>query len=329
MTDRSRLADRARLLTLCTGLQHTQSLDLLKCVPASAPVIPEPSLEQQVFEAEFLSAIGGPYDWYAHPLGIASAHSTADGLHLCLDPVAFPTMLVEQVLPFLTSDDETYGLAGLRVITADGHVVLRQAGTGAAIHLDNITPDQFAATARKWHQEWGVPHDEALWQGPLGRRLPQEADFINGHRVHFGRLQETAWIGSGLLRRIAMLHNATDAYSVHVRRKHSTQWVVRLERRGVGWCDHDQLRDHLLDPDHGFGLRLKGAHCNGRIPGVMCTLDLTDATGQRPGTLQVRLLKTDAVDDLGEERGHLAAAGADLQWLDRVLPGAADAAPAA
>ncbi|WP_431042637.1 hypothetical protein ACQUSR_12420 [Streptomyces sp. P1-3] len=198
----------------------------------------------------------------------------------------------------------------LKLVNSDSRLVLRGApGTRWRPLL---------AQRRRDLEEGGfVP----LWDEaePSTYELEDEREFASLVQTD----RDLAWLGSGLLRRIAIFQNFSTAYST---RSWITgdEWIFELDTHRDVSLAHDAFLDRLMDDVWGLPLRITRRHCDCSLQGTawrgyQCTYYLEHQRPDVPGVMQIRFRWGDPVygDDA---RQRLEDLNADRDWLDRVLP---------
>lgn len=275
--------------------------------------------------------LGGGGEWWAHPLGIAGVVLTEPEPVVMLDShttlsngsaYSMAGYAVESLLPSIASDSELCGALGLRVACVTGpDMVLTKTSGDSSLRLRG-RPGTNWQTELARHERWLRGRDaRPLWDEP--RLTVREAEDLRQSPwadVHPGM----SWIGSSLLRRVALFHTASNAYST--RSWQSDKWVFELDTvRGVP-AEHNEFLDALMDTKWGLPLRVVQGHCScGHRPPEYpraylrsCTYDLEHPTDGIRG-LQIRFRYGNAT--YGEDvRSELSTLGADPRWLDKVLP---------
>ncbi|MEU2060347.1 hypothetical protein [Streptomyces sp. NPDC013455] len=197
----------------------------------------------------------------------------------------------------------------LKLADTDSRLVLRGAPGTRWRHL-------LADRRRALEEDGFVP----LWDEaePSSYELEDEREYAS----LVSRSQDLAWLGSALLRRIAIFQNFSTAYST---RSWITgdEWIFELDTHRDVPLAHDVFVDRLVDDVWGLPLRVARRHCDcglrsttGR--GYQCTYYLRHRNPDMPGVMQIRFRWGDPV--YGDPRERLQELHADRAWLDRVLP---------
>ncbi|MEV5508932.1 hypothetical protein [Streptomyces orinoci] len=135
--------------------------------------------------------------------------------------------------------------------------------------------------------------------------------------------RDLAWLGSGLLRRIAIFQNFSTAY---LTRSWTTkdEWIFELDTHRDVSLAHDAFLDRLTDDVWGLPLRIARHYCDCILQatarrGYQCTFYLEHKHPDARGAMQIRFRWGDAVYGDGV-RERLEDLEANREWLDRVLP---------
>ncbi|MFJ8675154.1 hypothetical protein [Streptomyces sp. NPDC093589] len=198
----------------------------------------------------------------------------------------------------------------LKLVNTESSLVLR--GTRGTRWRDLL------AERRRDLEEGGlVP----LWDepGPSSHELDDEREFASLVQ----RSRDLAWLGSGLLRRIAMFQHASTAYST---RSWITgnEWIFELDTHRDVPLAHDAFLKCLMDDVWGLPLKITHQFCDCSLQGTarrgyQCTYYLEHRHPEVPGIMQIRFRWGDPAhgDDMRERFEEL---NADREWLNRVLP---------
>jgi hypothetical protein len=161
-----------------------------------------------------------------------------------------------------------------------------------------------------------------LWQEPTLSSFERD-DEAEYPRVR-KRDRDFAWLGSDLLRRVALFYTTNFPYSTRSWLADG-EWVFELDTQREVQLNHKKFLDLLKDPVGGLPLRISQSHCSCDDPPLaddgwymrQCTYHLVDKEG-RPGGLQIRFRHR---SKLGSNvREQLKRSGADPKWLDCVMP---------
>ncbi|MFJ2891931.1 hypothetical protein ACIO53_38465 [Streptomyces sp. NPDC087305] len=333
MSAGGRLTALARTRITYTGEPYQFALEALKNARTPTP-LPDSTGDQALLESQVLSKLGDGGSWSAHPTGIANVRlSPGRPIVVHLDshvglsqggscPVAWHAL--DRLLPYASTGIQVDGVLGLRIGAIRGrdlHLTLAETesrliirgvpGTTWEDYLDERWDDLVRLRAAP------------LWRSPSFSDLERRDE--QSHPLVRGAEKDIAWAGAGLLRRIALFHTSSSAYSTRSWISGS-EWIFELDTRHGIRLDHDTLLARLTDPVWGMPLRVVKHHCTCDDPPLehdwymrQCTYELAHSDGPRCG-LQFRFRWGRAA--YGKDaRKQLERLGADVGWLDRVLPG--------
>ncbi|MEV3972692.1 hypothetical protein AB0K68_31855 [Streptomyces sp. NPDC050698] len=332
MTSGGRLTRLARTRQMYTGEPFQLSRHAL-CGGDNRRPIPEAAGPQARLEAEVLAKLGGGGQWWSHPLGIArvrpgfgSALVELDGHTTFSSGTLYPRSAhaLDKLLPCAEPGVQVTGVVGLRVAGVAGtdlHLTL--SGGFSHVVLRGIPGTRWEELLdERWHRsrKAGFP---PLWRS--GSLTEYEKADISSRPESWRAERDLDWIGSALLRRIALFHTSGSAYST---RSWITgdEWIFELDTVLEAPPGHDDFLGRLLDPVWGPALRVERRHCSCDAPRGpddrfylrQCTFHLTHR--DRPlGGLQLRFRHGHAVYG-SDARTTLRKLGAPVKWLDRVLP---------
>jgi len=288
---------------------------------------------QARIEAEILAKLGTGGQWWSHPLGIAHVRSAPGAALVQLDDHTvfgrgriYPRSAhaLDKLLPIAEPGVQVTGVIGLRVADIEGadlHLTL--SGESCRVILRAVPGTRWERLLdERWqrHEEAGFP--------PLWRSLSltdQEESDIRGFKESWEAERDLDWLGSSLLRRIALFHTAGSAYST---RSWITgdEWIFELDTVLGAPPGHGDFLERLLDPVWGPALRIDRYHCSCDEPRDtderfylrQCTYHLRHR--ELPlGGLQLRFRHGHAVYG-SDVRTTLEGLGSPVKWLDRVLP---------
>lgn len=330
MSHGNALTQKAHYRSRCTGLGHQASLQQLATAEAQHPV-PNAGPDQSRLEAEVFERLGGTIDYCAHPAGIAHVLPAVDHVIVVIDPKLGPRhQLPEHCLQALLPTQYTGlkkvegpgGIMGLRLCGIDtGGLHLGLAGTNARLSLTGPTPQQWRTLLADHRARCRDHNLEPLWEAPELTR--PECDYVAADPTWWKKRAEMAWVASGLLRRIALLHTVTKPFGVRYWR-HGLGWKFELNYEHGVTVDHDAVIDHLTHPRWGMTLDVerdfcacKPCNCDGGAE-RSCWFTLPPKGGHGEVTIHFRRNRTGyPVADVYE---RLVAAGANPTWLAQALP---------
>jgi hypothetical protein len=326
------ISQQARYRARCTGNAYQSEQQFLSSNRYAEP-IPTARGPQARLEAALFDRLDGDFALSAHPVGISVVTPLADHLAVALDPVLVthlgPTPLGAHSLAMLLptvggSLDEPGGIPGLRLKAIDDvGLHLTDVGGGASAVLTGPSAAEWH-TYLAAHLDWCRSyHLEPAWTDPELAADEVRYRITPHHRRDV--LEEGAWLSSGLLRRIGLLHTVTDLYNADYWFSDHT-WKFELEYAFGVPVNHDVLVQHLTHPRWGLPLKIARVHCDcptcpcpSEQRDRMCWIELAALDGVGPG-MQLRVISHGPGHDLAEDHQQLAAAGASLPWLRRVMP---------
>jgi hypothetical protein len=333
MSAGGRLANRIRMRCLYTGESFRHLKGSPMAIDNKCP-IPLATGDQALLESQVMAHLAHGSEWWAHPLGISkvfidSREATVvhlDGHTELSDGKTFPmdSYAIGHLLPYAEPGVQVNGAPGLRV----------EAIRGTELHLTRVGGTSRlvlrGTSSTRWRQEladrWQSLDSDGyppLWRDQILSSFERD-DETKYPRVT-KRDRDVAWLGSALLRRIALFHTSSSSYSTRSWLADG-EWVFELDTRRDVPLDHDTLLARLTDPVWGLPLRINRSYCSCDGPPLpddrwytrQCTYHLAH-TGGRPGGLQIRFRHYPPAG--GTPREKLKRIGANPSWLDRVMPG--------
>ncbi|WP_131830332.1 hypothetical protein [Mycobacteroides abscessus] len=283
--------------------------------PESQATIPVASPDQALFEALIMERVMAGQGFLAHPLGVSHVRILADGqLAVHLDAPErdmrhgpLDETMAQHLLPCGEPGEWFCGVAGLRVVAVEGSsLTIGMAGTTARLILIAHTGwTKWLARKKKSAIALG---ELPLWEAP--GITAGELESIPP------QIRRLAWLGSGLLRRIALFHNVGNAYWVKGWTM-GDHWKIEMFIHPDLDPGHDNFVDWLTLPPYGLSLQseYRSCTCNrsvGHLRG--CWQELTHRDDPQAGVLQLRF----HMSDVGIRWGRrLADSGARSSWLSR------------
>ncbi|MDD9383117.1 hypothetical protein M8Z33_42025 [Streptomyces sp. ZAF1911] len=317
----------AELLSLYTGLPYQSALGIAGDAPRRQGLIPAPGPQQELLERWLLRRLAWPSCDPVYPWGIKWVHPTADGLTVRFEGDSMARELARVLPPRADPAGELHGIPGARFSppSAKG-ITMIWLGTSARILLTGITP--------------------AAWKSALAaeEREARECELVSCYRTsptswtehergdgalltpRAARTASTAWLASGLLRRVGLWRTPGVPLS-------TTSWV-NPARSGEQW-----IIDHIHEPTAttvrhgtfvrllsapGWGLPLKEVDCWCRCPAEMCVVTMVSPSGA-PGELELRFPRRISPHFFAEYDADLYSAKlrVPVKVPRRLLPGAA------
>ncbi len=264
---RDQISGRARIYALYTGAPRQLACKVVAELPRHAPLIPAPARrEQLLLESELLYLIlSYQRSFFEFPFGIRYVQPTAEGIRLDLESNASLDSLLAGLLPGRVrtgnGDDEIRGLNGCRITArSDRGIELRRLGQPTSIRLTGPSRRAFqeaeAILAERIHDHGGEASwlagdtwttHERLWEDER-QPLPYESTW-----------RDAAWLPSGLLRRLGLLHTVAVPQVVtgHEARL-GEWWILELDHDADTGLRRAELVQALTDPEHGLPLELRG-----------------------------------------------------------------------
>nr|WSZ97262.1 hypothetical protein OH820_17800 [Streptomyces sp. NBC_00857] len=331
MSAGGRLSTLARTRAIYTGEPYQFALENLRKTNNLTP-LPEPSGAQSLLESQVLSKLGDGGSWSAHPVGIAGVRlNSRKPTVLYLDShvelsqgeeYPMTSHALDRLLPYAEPGVQVNGVIGLRIAAIrrnDLHLTLAE--TDSLLIVRGVAGTQWDDYLEERWESLKTEGYPPLWKTPSLTNHEQQDE--QSHPLVRGTERDIAWMGSGLLRRIALLHTSSSAYST---RSWITgdEWIFELDTRFEVRLDHDGLLSRLIDPVWGLPLRVSKHHCTCDDPPLksrhmrQCTYELVHA-GDLPCGLQLRFRWGHAVYG-NEAREQLRRLGADTRWLNQVIP---------
>lgn len=295
-----------------------------------APLLPVAHGEQVLLEAQVMKELGRGGEWWAHPVGIAGVRLMPGRSVVVLDSHSgtrtgrkFPMAdyALAHLLPSAAPGVQVGGVMRLRVIgVRNVDLRLKLVETDSRLVLRGAPGTRWRpllAQRKRDLEEGGfVP----LWDEaePSPYELQDEREFASLVQTD----RELAWLGSGLLRRIAIFQNFSTAYST---RSWITgdEWIFELDTLRDVPLAHDAFLERLMGDVWGLPLRITRRHCDCSLQrtwrGYQCTFYLEHQRPDVPGVMQIRFRWGDPAYG-NDVRQRLEDLDADRDWLDRVLP---------
>ncbi|MFF6829246.1 hypothetical protein [Streptomyces longwoodensis] len=290
----SQSSSRARTYALYTGAPRQLASNVVAALTPAGPLIPAPAEPAQLLlESEvFYQVLSCQRRFFEYPFGIRYVEPSADSLGLQLDSNASLDSLLSGLLPCRMpmgdGRDEIYGINGLRVHARTTHSVeLRRLGQPTSLRLTGPSRRAFeraeAALVARVHENGG----EACWlAGDTWTGYERRWEDDRQPLVYESIWRDAAWLPSGLLRRLGLLHTvATPQVVTGHESRLGEWWVLELDYDSDTALRRAELVQALTDPDHGLPLELRGHR--DLSPGGSLGLVLLQAL-DRTATLQLR-----------------------------------------
>lgn len=271
MRQTSRARD-AKALSLFTGMPLELANEAVRSREGEL-LIPEANADQRLLEQWVVRRICWPSNSPIHPWGIKYVYPRPNGLTIAFEGDNMASELASALVPrYDPTTGDIYGVPGCRITEAGRHgLVLHLLDTDATIHITGIHRRVWRSGLAETDQEMcrtGLrlcsheqPHEwtaaELAYTGHPGHRAT--------HRSADG---STAWLASGLLRRIGLLRTMgiplyTTAWTNPA--DVGEQWILETQYQPLAAraSSHHETLLHLLN-DEVWGLRIDwtDSHCS-------------------------------------------------------------------
>ncbi|MER6305027.1 hypothetical protein [Streptomyces sp. NPDC001657] len=252
---------------LYTGEGVQQARQAIDGLPAGASPIPVPAFEAQVrLEARvFLSLLENRNCYTRFPLGIAAMQPMSDGIALYVESEERAAEILFELLPALAPGGELHGLPGLRIVKRLRTAIeLRVLDQPTRLRLSGLPARFWRSTEQTMLSKWIDPDAMQLcWRAAPRTWTTAEREHLSQWEDDNDRFvqvqQRGSWLGSGLLRRAALLHTVANTFLADGYRGAAAD-VTRLVVRSSHVRDRGPGPQHivaaLLDPVFGLPLRL-------------------------------------------------------------------------
>lgn len=296
-----RLSNLTRTRCVYTGEPYQFALKELR-KPGNLRPVPDVASPQALLESQILSKLGDGGAWSAHPLGISNVRVSSDepiavqlDSHVELSsgdnyPMAFHAP--DRLLPYAEPGIQVNGVPGLRIAAIRGNSLhLTLVNTNSRLILRGIPGTSWTAYLDERWKSLDTGGYPPLWNAPT--LTTHERDDAESCRLLRKTELDMQWLGSGLLRRVALFHTSSSAYST---RSWITddEWIFELDTRNDVRFDHDTLLSRLTDPMWGLPIRISWHHCTCDDPPLpdsrytrQCTYRLANSQGL-PCGMQIR-----------------------------------------
>lgn len=256
---------RRRLYTGESVQQARQAVDALG--PGTSAIPRAASPEQQALEARVFLGLLEFRDAYTRfPLGIAAVRPEPECVSLRVESEERAAEILFNLLPAYVSDNEVHGVPGLRIMHRGRTAVeLQVLDEPARLRLTGLPARIWRRAMTRMLEGWSDPDAILLcWQSSPRSWTSAEIE----HRArwddasdHFAQVQQRgSWLGSGLLRRAALLHTVSNTFFLDGYRGASFD-VARLVLRSSHAAGQGPGPHHIVaalsDPTFGLPLCLK------------------------------------------------------------------------
>ncbi|MFB4308939.1 hypothetical protein [Actinomadura sp. GTD37] len=332
MSTSDRLTKRARTRCIFTGEPFAYAKHAVQRCSPRRP-IPAATNSQAVIESQIMKHLCKGGEWWAHPVGVQRVVINSDRIELVLDDHTvtaggrqhfMSTYVADHLLPFAEADGQVIGPIGLRVAAiASSDLHLKIVGTDSRVVLR-------ASKGTDWRQLLAERYLLCRTEGLIP--LWQEASLTVYEKRDLSTYshlrdedRKLSWIGSGILRRIALLYTSSTAYSTRSWIADG-QWKFELDTSYLVPLDHDSLIERLTDPRWGPGFVVSRHHCSCHLASLRdpshdltCTYYLGNVKAPNLGKMQIRFRSMARGYEDGI-RQELEKVDGDSKWLERVLP---------
>lgn len=263
----TQISNRARTYALYTGAPHQAAYKTVAAAEPDAPLIPAPvQHDQLLLESEaFYWILNTQRHFFEYPFGIQYVQPTSHGIRLHLESNASLDSLLSGLLPcrapMRTGRDEIYGLNGVRIYTrTERGIELRRLGQPTSIWLTGPSRRAFQKAETAVVQQIQRNGGEACWKaGDAWTDYEKQWDTERQPITYESTWRDAAWLPSGLLRRLGLLHTVAVP---HVVTGHEARlgewWILQLEHGSDTALRRAELVQALTDPHHGLPLELCG-----------------------------------------------------------------------
>ncbi|MGW2109407.1 hypothetical protein [Streptomyces sp. NPDC001948] len=318
-------SNRARTYALYTGAPRQLACEAVAGLPRHAPLIPAPAHHAQLLlESEaFYWILSSQRNFFEFPFGIRYVQPTEKSIRLHLESNASLDSLLAGLLPGRvpagTGRDEIHGLNGLRIAArSERGIELRRLGQPAGIQLTGPSRRAFhkaeAALAEQIHADGG----EASWlAGDTWTTHERLWEDERQPLAYESTWHEAAWLPSGLLRRLGLLHTVAVPHLVTGHESRLGEWwILELDHASDTGLRQAELVQALTDPEHGLPLELRGHR--DLTPGESLGLVLLKS----PDNIATLQLRYDRIDyQVKEERaGMFAAIRQRIEGVEKAAP---------
>ncbi|NUK21946.1 hypothetical protein [Streptomyces lunaelactis] len=250
-----------------TGESVQQAQRAMDRLPEGAAPIPAPVhlAQARLEDRVFLSLLENRNCYTRFPLGVVAVQPTPDGITLQVESEERAAEILFELLPALAPEGELHGLPGLRIVKRRRTAIeLRVLGQHTRLRLSGLPYSLWRETEQTMLNKWIDPDAMQLcwrtarttWTAAEREHLSQWEDDSDP----FVQVQQRgAWLGSGLLRRAALLHTVANTFLADGYRGAAfglARLVVRSSHvRDQGPGPH-HIAAALLDPVFGLPLCL-------------------------------------------------------------------------
>ncbi|MFD6967390.1 hypothetical protein [Streptomyces sp. NPDC059949] len=263
----SQISSRARTYALYTGAPRQLACDVVAALPPDAPLIPAPAQQAQLLlESETLYWIlNAQRHFFEYPLGIRYVQPTVDGLRLHVESNASLDSLLAGLLPtrvpMRTGRDEIYGLNGVRICArTERGIELRRLGQPTSIQITGPSRRAFEKAESALAHQIQSSGAEACWlAGDTWTAYEKQWDDECQPIAYDPAWRAAAWLPSGLLRRLGLLHTVAVPQVVTGHESRLGEfWILSMDHFSDTGLRRAELVQALTDPVNGLPLELRG-----------------------------------------------------------------------
>ncbi|WP_055533891.1 hypothetical protein [Streptomyces graminilatus] len=306
----NQISRRARTYALYTGAPRQVACDVVAALAPGEPLIPAPSEPAQLLlESEVLyQVLGSQRLLFEYPFGIQYVEPTKAGLRLHMESNTSLDKLLSGLLPcrmpMKTGRDQIYGLNGVRICRrTERGIELRRLGQPTSLTLTGPSRRAFESAEATLVQRVEDHGGEACWRTEGWTAYERQWDAERQPLIYESVWRDAAWLPSGLLRRLGLLHTVAVPQVVTGHESRLGEWwILELDHDAQTSMRRAELVQALTDPEHGLPLELRGHR--DLTPGQHLGLVLLTSP-DRTATLQLRY---DRFDNWDKDHADMRAA---------------------
>jgi hypothetical protein len=234
--------------------------------PGAPLIAAPPQYDQLLLESKaFHWILTVQRHFFEYPFGIRYVQPTSQGIQLHLESNASLDSLLSGLLPcrspMRAGRDKIYGLNGVRICArTDRGIELRRLGQPTSIRLTGPSRRAFQKAETNLAQRIHSNGGEACWlAGDAWTPYEKQWDTDRQPIAYESTWRGAAWLPSGALRRLRLLHTVAVPQVVtgHEARL-GKWWILQLEHDSDTGLRRAELAQALTDPHHGLPLELCG-----------------------------------------------------------------------
>ncbi|MDR6980499.1 hypothetical protein J2X68_007239 [Streptomyces sp. 3330] len=326
------------MLALYTGMSYQQAFQIAGATRRRDPLIPRPEPAQELLERWVLRTIAWPTHDPVYPWGIVWARPEKKHLTLRIDGEATAAEFARVLPPRIDEDGQVLGIPGARISQPDERgITVSLLGTPARVRIAGVAArvwrEVLAAAERQAHENenqvscqqrspWRWTDEEQASARYLGA-----LSVVCSHRA-----EDTAWLASGVLRRVGLWRTlgvplSTTSWTNPM--KPGEQWIIEHIHHAIPEVDrHDTFLRLLTAPGWGLPVKVTDTWCSCERGDAGCQVTVTSPAGLA-GELQLRFSRrTDPCTwhDFSPEE-HRAREGLTVRVKPWMLKAVSTAAP--